>query len=92
MRRHEFILLIGAAAWPIVVRAQQSDPMRRVGVLMNIAENDPQSAVRVAALLRALQDHGWIVGNNVQIDYRWAAGDSDGAFPGTGLSRYYARS
>jgi ABC-type uncharacterized transport system substrate-binding protein len=76
MRRREFILLIGAAAWPIVVRAQQSDPMRRIGVLMNIAENDPQSAIRVAALVRALQERGWIVGNNVQIDYRWAAGDS----------------
>jgi putative tryptophan/tyrosine transport system substrate-binding protein len=78
MRRREFISLIGGAAavWPLVARAQQSEQVRRIGVLMNIAENDPQSAVRVSALVRALEALGWIVGRNVQIDYRWAAGDS----------------
>ena len=77
MRRREFITFLGgAAAWPLIARAQQPDPMRRIGVLMNIAENDPQSAVRVSAFVRALEELGWKVGRNVQIDYRWAAGDS----------------
>ena len=79
MRRREFISLIGTAvaAWPRVARAQQPGEMRRVGVLMNIAENDPQSAPRVSALVRGLEELGWSLGKNVQIDYRWAAGDSN---------------
>ena len=59
-----------------VLRAQQPEQIRRIGVLMNIAENDPEAAVQVAALVRALKERGWIVGTNIQIDYRWAAGDS----------------
>ena len=76
MRRREFISLIGGmvAPWPVAVRAQQP---RRVGVLMNIAENDPEAAVRVSALVQALKERGWIRGTNIQIDYRWAAGDSE---------------
>jgi len=77
MRRREFVTFMGStAAWPLIARAQQPDQMRRIGVLMNIAENDPQSAIRVSALVRALEEMGWKVGRNVQIDYRWAAGDS----------------
>ena len=77
MRRREFITLTGSAAvWPLIARAQQPDQMRRIGVLMNIAENDPQSAIRVSAFVRALEELGWKVGRNMQIDYRWAAGDS----------------
>jgi hypothetical protein len=70
MRRREFITLVGsAAAWPLAVRAQQpSDRMRRVGVLMNIAEDDPQAQGRMAAFLQGLQPLGWIVGRNLQID------------------------
>ncbi|MGB8577766.1 MAG: hypothetical protein WCD56_14535 [Pseudolabrys sp.] len=59
-----------------MARAQQPEQMRRIGVLMNIAESDPQSAVRVAALVQGLQERGWTLGSNVQIDYRWGAGDS----------------
>jgi putative tryptophan/tyrosine transport system substrate-binding protein len=79
MRRRELILLIGGAvaAWPVMARAQQSGQMRRIGVLMNIAENDPQSAVRISALVRGLEELGWAVGRNVQIDYRWAAGNAN---------------
>jgi len=79
MRRREFISLVGTAvaAWPVVARAQQPEQMRRIGVLMNIAENDPQSAPRVSALVRGLEELGWSLGKNMRIDYRWAAGDSN---------------
>ena len=77
MRRRDLLSLIGTsvAAWPMRARAQQPEQMRLIGVLMNIAESDPQSAVRVAALVQELQNRGWRLGSNVQIDYRWAAGD-----------------
>src|SRR5262245_9520743 len=78
MRRREFITLIGgAAAWPIVVRAQQPDPVRRVGALMNTAANDPQSSAETAALVGGLQERGWRLGGNLQIEYRWGAGDAN---------------
>jgi putative ABC transport system substrate-binding protein len=70
MRRREFITLMGSAAvWPLIARAQQPDQMRRIGVLM-VAENDPQSALRVSTFVRVLEELGWKVGRNVQIDYR----------------------
>jgi putative ABC transport system substrate-binding protein len=78
MRRRKFItLLSGAAAWPLVARAQQPERMRRVGVLMNLAIGDPEGEARSAAFLQALQQLGWSDGRNVRIDYRWAAGDAD---------------
>src|SRR5215831_16715459 len=78
MRRREFISLTGGAvaAWPLIERAQQPERMRRIGVLLNTAENDPQSAVRVAALVRGLEEQGWTLGRNIQIEYRWGACDS----------------
>jgi putative ABC transport system substrate-binding protein len=76
MRRRELITLLGvAAAWPLAARAQLRGPMRRVGVLMNVAEADSESAARMAAFLQGLQQLGWSDGSNVQIDTRWAAGD-----------------
>jgi ABC-type uncharacterized transport system substrate-binding protein len=80
MRRREFITLLGSAAgaWPVVVRGQQpSAHARRVGVLMNIGEDDPQAQARMAAFLQGLQPLGWIVGRNIQIDARWVAADAD---------------
>jgi len=79
MRRRDFInvVAVAAAAWPLSVRAQQLEQIRRIGVLMNIAEIDPEAAVPVSALVQALKERGWIVGTNIQIDYRWAAGDSN---------------
>src|SRR5262245_58359005 len=78
MKRREFItLLAGAAAWPLVARAQQRERMRRIGVLMNLTADDPDSPVRLAAFLQGLQQLGWTVGQNVQIDYRWGAGSAD---------------
>src|SRR5262245_58855241 len=79
--RREFIKLIGgAAAWPVAARAQERpERMRRVGVLMNLASNDTEGQARLAAFHQGLQQLGWTVGRNVQIDYRWGAGDA-GAF------------
>ncbi|HKF11153.1 MAG TPA: ABC transporter substrate-binding protein [Xanthobacteraceae bacterium] len=78
MKRREFItLLAGAAAWPLAARAQQRERMRRIGVLMNLTADDPDSPVRLAAFLQGLQQLGWTVGQNVQIDYRWGAGSAD---------------
>src|SRR5215471_6530124 len=77
--RREFITLIGGAVttWPLAARAQQSKPMRRVAVLMPYSANDPQTQNRNAAFLQGLQQLGWTVGENVQIDYRWSAGNED---------------
>jgi putative tryptophan/tyrosine transport system substrate-binding protein len=79
IRRREFINLLGsaAAAWPLIARAQQRQPMRRIGVLMNLAADDPEGQARVAAFLQGLQETGWAVGQNAQIDIRWGAGDAE---------------
>ena len=78
MRRREFITLLGGSAvWPSAARAQQSTRMRRVGALMPLAANDPQAQERNAAFLQGLQQLGWTVGQNIQIDYRWSGGTED---------------
>jgi putative ABC transport system substrate-binding protein len=79
MRRRDFIALLGsgAAGWPLLARAQQRDRIRRIGVLMSLAADDPESQARHAAFLQGLQEWGWTVGRNAQIDYRYAAGDAD---------------
>jgi len=79
MRRREFIALLGGAvaAWPLTGRAQQSERTRRIGVLMNLTENDPETQARRAAFLQALQELGWSEGRNLKIDYRWGMGDPD---------------
>ena len=76
--RRKFVAALGsAAAWPVVARAQSRDEIRRVGLLMNLAADDLEGRARVAALVRALKDLGWIEGQNLRIDYRWGAGDSE---------------
>ncbi len=78
MRRREFIgLLGGAVAWPLAAHAQQSDQMRRIGMLQLLADDDPESVVRQVAFEHALQSLGWTVGRNVRIDYRSAKGDAN---------------
>ena len=79
MRRREFITLLGsaAAAWPFDVRAQQSDGIRRIGVLMSLAADDREGQARLAAFVQGLQELGWIDGRNLRIDTRWAAGDGE---------------
>jgi putative ABC transport system substrate-binding protein len=77
LRRREFITLVGGAAatWPLAVRAQQPDRVRRIGVFMDLAEEDSEGQARVAAFRSGLQDLGWVEGRNVKLDYRWTAGD-----------------
>jgi putative ABC transport system substrate-binding protein len=79
MRRREFIALLGgAAAWPVVARAQRTGGgMRRVGVLMNVVESDPQGQARLAVFVQRLRELGWTEGRNVRFDFRGGAGDSE---------------
>jgi putative ABC transport system substrate-binding protein len=78
MKRRAFITLLGgAAAWPLAARAQQAERVRRVGVLMSMAADDPEGQPRISALAQGMRELGWAVGRNLQIDYRWAAGDPD---------------
>jgi putative tryptophan/tyrosine transport system substrate-binding protein len=80
MRRREVITLLGGAAatWPLAARAQQPERMRRIGILMNLAADDPEGQARVAAFLQGLQETGWVVGRNAQIDIRWGlSGDPE---------------
>jgi len=77
MRRRAFISLLGGAvAWPVVTRAQPSERMRRIGVLMFLAEDDPGAKTRIAAFIEGPQQLGWTIGRNVQIDIRWGAADA----------------
>jgi putative tryptophan/tyrosine transport system substrate-binding protein len=73
MQRREFITLFGgtAATWPFIARAQQPDRMRRIGVLMPLAADDPLGQARVAALREGLEKLGWTEGRNIRIDIRW---------------------
>jgi putative tryptophan/tyrosine transport system substrate-binding protein len=80
MKRREFIITLAggaAAAWPFTALAQQSERARRVGLLMNKAENDPESKVEILAFVRGLEERGWALGSNMQIEYRWGAGDAN---------------
>ena len=77
MTRREFITLLGGAAvaWPLAARAQSS-AVRRIGVLMGRSANDPEGQQQAAALQRGLEELGWSPGRNLEIDYRWPAGDA----------------
>jgi putative ABC transport system substrate-binding protein len=77
MKRREFITLIvgAAAAWPLAARAQPAERVRRIAVLMNNAEDDPEGQARAEAFRQGLQALGWIEGKNLRIDWYWTAGD-----------------
>jgi putative ABC transport system substrate-binding protein len=78
VNRRAFITLLGgAAAWPLAARAQQGEQMRRIGMLMPLPVDDPQSQRRATAFLKGLQKLGWTDGRNVRIDSRWGAFDAD---------------
>jgi len=79
MRRRDVITLLGgaAAAWPLAARAQQSDRVRRIGVLIPVAADDAEAKARLAAFRQGLRQLGWIDGRNVQIDTRWSGGDPE---------------
>jgi putative tryptophan/tyrosine transport system substrate-binding protein len=77
--RREFILAFGGAAvaWPLAAGAQQSNRMRRMGVLVGYAEHDSEAQAQIAALRETLQKLGWTANHNIQINERWASGDVD---------------
>jgi putative tryptophan/tyrosine transport system substrate-binding protein len=77
MKRRQFITLLGgaAAAWPLAARAQQAERLRRIGVLLDFAADDPEGQARLAALVQALGQLGWIVDQNMRIEPRWGATD-----------------
>src|ERR1700759_285887 len=80
MRRRDIITLFGGMMMsPLAARAQQSEKVTRIGVLMGIGENDPEAGPRVEALEQGLRELGWVRGRNLQLDYRWTAGDLDRA-------------
>src|SRR6202049_1554725 len=73
MRRREFITLLGgAAAWPLAARAQQTERVRRIGVLLNASADDAEYQARLGAFLQGLQQAGWAIGRNIRIETRWA--------------------
>jgi putative ABC transport system substrate-binding protein len=86
VKRREFITLLGSAVatWPLAARAQQPNRIRRIGVLVASAESDPASKSLVTTFEKRLQELGWVVGRNVEIQYRRSAGDAD-------LTRTYAK-
>ena len=83
MRRREFVaLLCGAPAvslvfQPLAARGQQTDGIRRIGVLVSPAETDPEGQARIAAFRKRLQELGWTEGRNIQVEYRWTGGSAD---------------
>jgi len=79
MRRRDVITLLGGAAtaWPLAARAQQSDRVRRIGVLIPVAADDAEAKARLAAFRQGLRQLGWVDGRNVQIDTRWSGGDPE---------------
>ena len=78
MRRREFVTLLGgAAAWPLAARAQQRERMRRIGVLLNATPDDSEYQIWIGAFLQGLAQSGWIIGDNVRIDTRWAGSKAD---------------
>jgi putative ABC transport system substrate-binding protein len=83
--RRDFITLLGGVAvWPLAAGAQQGERRRRIGVLMGLAADDPESVDRITARAQGLAELGWTIGRNVQVDIRWAVGDPE-------LFRRYAR-
>jgi len=79
MKRREFITLLGSAVayWPLEARAQQGDRLRRICVLMGLAENDAEALPRISAFEQALEKAGWVVQRNLDIEYRWAGGSPE---------------
>jgi putative ABC transport system substrate-binding protein len=79
LRRREFITMLGGAAvaWPLAASAQQTERVRRIGVLMNVAENDPEGQAGIKLFVQGLQELGWNNDRNVRLDIRWGAGDRE---------------
>src|SRR5260370_12757623 len=76
LKRGDFVAgLFGAAAWPVVARAQQPERLRLIAYITSNAENGPDS-MWAASFRKGLEEHGWIDGRNVRIDYRFGGGDA----------------
>ena len=84
LNRRDFIRLLGSMAGALPMTARAQLPQRKLGVLLSVAESDPDGQTRTAALLQGLQELGWHDGQNLHIDFRWSAGRVD-------LNRQYAR-
>ena len=79
VRRRDFITLLGGAAvaWPLAARAQQAEPVRRVGALIGVANDNPFAQAAIAAIRERLAMLGWVEGGNLRMDYRFADLDPD---------------
>jgi putative ABC transport system substrate-binding protein len=78
IQRRKFLAMLGgAAAWPLGARAQQSERMRRIGVLLRVAQDDPDAQLDLQALRKGLQAVGWVAGHNIEVNYRYATADLD---------------
>jgi putative ABC transport system substrate-binding protein len=78
MRRREFITVLGGAtvSWPVAARAQQSEQMRRIGMLISLREDDAEGRALLGSFRQGLSELGWTEGHNIHIDYRWVGGDA----------------
>src|SRR6266404_9414112 len=80
MRRREFITLMGGAAaagWPLAASAQKPGGVRRIGVLLSLAESDPEGKAQLSGFTLGLTELGWIDGRNLRMEVRWGGGDVD---------------
>src|SRR5262245_11554884 len=79
MRRRTFTAGLGSAvaAWSLAARGQQPERMRRIGLIMSQAAQDPEGQARIMAFAQGLSDAGWNVGRNLRIETRWGAGDAE---------------
>jgi putative ABC transport system substrate-binding protein len=76
VKRRAFITLLGgAAAWPLAARAQQADPVRRIGVLMSAYEDDPEGKAQLSGFTEGLAALGWTDGRNLRMEIRWGGGN-----------------
>ena len=79
MKRREFMICSAVRRWPLVARAQQGDRVRRIGVLMSLAESDPEGQTQLAAFQQRVRELGWVEGRNIQVEYRWTVSSVDRA-------------
>jgi len=79
MKRRKFLRLVHAAVvmWPVAAFAQQTERLRRIALLNSLAAEDPEAQARNAAFIQALEQFGWVVGRNVQLEARWGAGNPE---------------
>jgi putative ABC transport system substrate-binding protein len=77
IRRRDFITGVGATAWPVMARAQQTERVHRIGILSPLPPGDSVAQIRIAAFMQGLQEFGWTIGRNVRVEMRWASKADD---------------